>query len=163
LRAGRPSRRRDGTGRRAALESSGEEERLDALLEALSAGGVVSQAKLDALTESLAKGDLSAQQVLEEYSAFATTLPPQPPLQPAPCAFLAQGLLLSDEELVEAVLFCVTGRLPRATVASLEETSAAVYETLKNSRRVCHVWRARQPSRLSWQASIGCSRSSGSS
>ena len=54
----------------------------------------------------------------------------------------AQRNLLSDEDIVEGMLFTVSGRMPRARVLEAQQVNDRIIATLRAARCVCRVWHA---------------------
>lgn len=64
---------------------------------------------------------------------------------PAMTTSHAQGMVLSDEDIIEGILFCVAGRHPSTApnlVRYLHCFSDSILKTLLSARSVCKMWRA---------------------
>jgi hypothetical protein len=72
--------------------------------------------------------------------------PPPSPYASSP-AIDVQAMLLADESIVEGILLCIGGRIPRFELENLHVTTLAavndtIISTLARAKLVCKVWRA---------------------
>jgi hypothetical protein len=69
--------------------------------------------------------------------------PPPPSPYASSTAIDVQAMLLADESIVEGILLCIGGRIPRfesrTTLAAVNDT---IISTLARAKLVCKVWRA---------------------
>ena len=73
--------------------------------------------------------------------------PPPPSPYATSTAIDVQAMLLADESIVEGILLCIGGRIPKFESKNLNATTLAavndtIISTLACAKRVCKVWRA---------------------
>jgi len=73
--------------------------------------------------------------------------PPPPSPYASSTAIDVQAMLLADESIVEGILLCIGGRIPRFELENLHVTTLAavndtIISTLARAKLVCKVWRA---------------------
>ena len=73
--------------------------------------------------------------------------PPPPNPYATSTAIDVQAMLLADESIVEGILLCIGGRIPKFESKNLNATTLAavndtIISTLACAKRVCKVWRA---------------------
>jgi hypothetical protein len=94
------------------------------------------------MTDELASVGKDARALMEQQLRSITLLLDDLHVAASPAASATQSSLLTDEDIVEGILFCACGRVTRPTVTSVQDVNDEIIRTLHSARLVCRVWSA---------------------